>query len=78
MEREKFSGNLLNQNKGFGRIEPGLRFVYHVRFIYCFNTRVFLKLLTKVFSVIVQFRICVFWSCRKFFMCTDFSCLMIC
>ncbi|XP_028416466.1 zinc transporter 5-like [Dendronephthya gigantea] len=24
MERERFSGNLLNQNKGFGRIEPGL------------------------------------------------------
>ena len=39
MERERFSGNILNQNKGFGRIEPGLRYVNSMLFM-LFNSRV--------------------------------------
>ena len=42
MEREKFSGNLLNQNKGFGRIEPGLRYLSPF-ILSCFNHQILIE-----------------------------------
>jgi hypothetical protein len=79
MEREKFSGNLLNQNKGFGRIEPGLRYLSPFIFS-CFNHQILVKHWSSLrcFFRVVQRHICAFWSCRKFYMCMDSSCRMIC
>jgi hypothetical protein len=79
MEREKFSGNLLNQNKGFGRIEPGLRYLSPFIFS-CFNHQILVKHWSSLrcFFRVVQRHICAFWSCRKFYMCMGSSCRMIC